>query len=336
MKKLLFLAAGVVMLAACAKTEISTPSSSEVIEISTLYDRISKSANDTKSDYVVYAEANNAATTWLIADTVNTNDEFTSGNIYYWPGETDVTFYAYAPAVFANSSSVVTPSFTASNYEANTITIAYQVPSTAKEDFTVATPVKQQSGQVSLEFTHMLSKLNIKAALSEDLSAYTIDSYGVKFSAPQVAGTATITDAAPAFTAATDLSDLTTYSAAADSSVVFMVCPQTSTGCTIQLTDVVISQNGVEYKTVDYLAVYTILSGDVDAGEVATKDAFVSGYQYDITLTITSSSTGGDTGTETDPVFDDSNKITLKSSTNSWITTVASTDVDSPQYSAPE
>ena len=50
--------------------------------------------------------------------------------------------------------------------------------SSADEDFTIAIPRKQYSGEVNLTFQHMLSKITVTAQLSSELikGGYTISS----------------------------------------------------------------------------------------------------------------------------------------------------------------
>ena len=138
-------------------------------------------ANDNEDNYYVYGYVDGQnAEGWLINSLVTPNvdgattDYITNGG-YYWPGNgDDVYFYAFAPTVDTlGINSVTATSATPS------ILIDYQVITSAQSDFTIATPLKQNSGQVSLVFYHMLSKINVNVSLSSALqdAGYTVGDY---------------------------------------------------------------------------------------------------------------------------------------------------------------
>ena len=145
-------------------------------------------ANDNKDNYYVYGYVDGQNDEgWLINSLVSPNvdgastDYITNGG-YYWPGNgDDVFFYAFSPV----SDTLGINSVTADS-STPSILIDYQVIPTAQSDFTIATPLKQNSGQVSLVFYHMLSKININVTLSSALldAGYSVGDYTIQMQVP--------------------------------------------------------------------------------------------------------------------------------------------------------
>ena len=145
-------------------------------------------ANDNENDYYVYGYVDGQNDEgWLINSLVSPNvdgasTDYINDGGYYWPGSgDDVFFYAFAPV----SDTLGINSVTADS-STPSILIDYQVIATAQSDFTIATPLKQNSGQVSLIFYHMLSKINISVTLSTALldAGYSIGDYTIQVQVP--------------------------------------------------------------------------------------------------------------------------------------------------------
>lgn len=190
MKKMIFSLAAVGLLASCSQNEIQemTEKSNE-IKFSTLNDKVTKHANDNKSNYRVFAKLTGAtgpATAWfmneeMIPGTSGTATpgfgNFTGGDIiksekkFYWPSNTGWTlnFYGFAP-----EDAAVTPDLTNEK-----LPIIYTIKTKtgtetadAQEDFTIAIPqmfdYRPDDNKVNFQFKHMLTKISIVTPVLTD------------------------------------------------------------------------------------------------------------------------------------------------------------------------
>lgn len=152
----------------------------EPILFKTLHDKvITRYANDNHNDYHVYGIVDDSEIVgWFVnsqmtpgAGEDGTDYIFDGG--YFWPGNgSDISFYAYSPDTITLGINSVTTDFSNPSIE-----IEYKVPSTAQQDFTIAIPLKQNSGTVNLQFQHMLSKIVVNVALADALieAGYSLD-----------------------------------------------------------------------------------------------------------------------------------------------------------------
>lgn len=275
MKKIFIAAATVMALAGCSQTELDhTPAGQKEIKFSNLNDKLTRSANDGNDDYKVYADWSGGTSGWFINDEVNGTTNSPAGGPYHWPATGTVNFYAWAPAT-------VTATGTYPN-----LSIAYTVPAAANQDFTIAAPkTGLSSGTVDFIFSHMLAKVSVTATLDQDLldAGYVLSTTGLTASLDVKSTGGTID---PKTTpAAWTLPNTTTaaYTGAAS----YMIMPQSSVGCAVQVTaGIVITKNGTEIYSGD-LSKYTITTGNV------TGDEFGMGKHYMLNLTISDASTGG-------------------------------------------
>ena len=145
----------------------------EPILFKTLRDKVTtRYANDNHDKYQVYGIIDNSEIVGWFVNSKMTPGAGTDGTdyvydgSYYWPGSgDDVSFYAYSPdTVTLGINSVTT------DYSTPSIEIEYQIISSAQEDFTIAIPLKQNSGTVNLKFQHMLSKIVVNLALADALT----------------------------------------------------------------------------------------------------------------------------------------------------------------------
>lgn len=189
MKKMIFSLAAVGLLASCSQNEIQemTEKSNE-IKFSTLNDKVTKHANDNKSNYRVFAKltgATGSATAWFMNEILKPGNDIdlngdlfnksTSDNIinengtpsdrkFYWPSNKGWTlnFYGFAP-----HNAAVTP-----NFDQEKLPITYTVKTKtgietadAQEDFTIAIPKTFNNipvgNNVLNQFQHMLTKIMI-------------------------------------------------------------------------------------------------------------------------------------------------------------------------------
>ncbi len=276
MKKIIFMVATVVAFASCSQTELDENFvGQKEIKFSNLNDKVnSRVANDASADYQVYANWNGASTGWFINAVVGGTDNIPDGGPYHWPASNTVDFYSWAPA-----SVTATGTYPA-------LSIAYTVPAAANEDFTVAAPkMGMSSGTVAFEFAHMLSKVSVTASLSQELetAGYVLTTTGLvaKLDVQSTEGT-TDPKADPAVWISANTT-AASYTGAAS----YMIMPQSSVGCAIQITGgIKITKNGAEIYSGD-LNKYTIVTGNV------TGDRFDKGKHYMLNLTISDSSTGG-------------------------------------------
>ncbi len=308
MKKIIFSLAIIMAAVSCSHNDVSNNSSTsaDAISFSALKDRVmSKSATDNDDIYQVYATQEGVTTGWYINDntTDGTSDLLTQ--TYYWPADgSTLTFFAYAPS----GSDYIDDTSTASTEVAFT----YTVGTAATEDFTIATPVvSQSSGDVSLVFSHMLSKVSIDVSLTDDLTSagYTLSWDGdavLSVATNSSSYTYTVGDAAiPTAVDATSDTDIayTGSGSTSTSAASFMIMPQSAVSCTIDLTGVSITDpSGKEINTTDdkVLSTYTITSDDLTL--------FVAGVHYSITLVVEE---------ETDDLL--GSQITFTSSQTDWV-----------------
>ena len=175
MKKLFFSVALLAMVASCSKNEVldNGTSSENQIGFSTLNSSVTRSANESKSNYTVYAQYttsgdNDSVEKWYIDDYEidGVTDSPVNNKSYSWPIKS-LSFYAFAPSSVVETG--VKPS-----YGHGSLNIDYTVPDNAKEDFTVATPVDKiydpLSTSVSLKFNHLLSKIKIHANINSQIT----------------------------------------------------------------------------------------------------------------------------------------------------------------------
>ena len=276
MKKIIFMVATVIAFASCSQTELDENFvGQKEIKFSNLNDKVnSRAANDASADYQVYADWNGSSTEWFIDAVVNGTSNSPSGGPYHWPNSGTVDFYSWAP-----SSVTATATYPS-------LSLAYTVPAAANQDFTIAAPkTGLSSGTVAFQFAHMLSKISVTASLSQALldAGYTLSTTGLaaKLDVQSTGGTV-----APKITPAAWTSPNTTtasYTGAAS----YMVMPQSSAGCAVQITGgITITKNGAEIYSGD-LNKYEIVSGNV------SNDQFAMGKHYMLNLTISDTSTGG-------------------------------------------
>ena len=276
MKKIIFMVATVIAFASCSQTELDENFvGQKEIKFSNLNDKVnSRAANDASADYQVYADWDGSSTEWFIDAVVNGTSNSPSGGPYHWPNSGTVDFYSWAP-----SSVTATATYPS-------LSIAYTVPAAANQDFTIAAPkTGLSSGTVAFQFAHMLSKISVTASLSQALldAGYTLSTTGLaaKLDVQSTGGTV-----APKINPAAWTSRNTTtasYTGAAS----YMVMPQSSVGCAVQITGgITITKNGAEIYSGD-LNKYEIVSGNV------SNDQFAMGKHYMLNLTISDTSTGG-------------------------------------------
>ena len=272
------------LLAGCSNNEVynevNTPGSTP-IDFTNLNDRVSRAANDAESNYQVYAKLSTSGqNAWFIDEEITGKgegqDKPSSGNTYYWPSEGTVTFYSWAPSTITPTAESAFPD----------LTIDYTVPSGANEDFTVATPITQSSGTVNFKFSHMLSKITVSAAVSE---ALTTAGYSIEFTSATLGvntngGTLTPTAATPAWTTPNTNTTSATYTDAKT----YMIMPQPSTDCTVQLKGVTIKKGDVTVFSGKDMSIYTIAANDVTGNE------FSKGTHYNLKLTVKDTSTDSD------------------------------------------
>lgn len=276
MKKIIFMVATVMAFASCSQTELDENFvGQKEIKFSNLNDKVnSRAANDESADYQVYADWNGSSTEWFIDAVVNGTSNSPSGGPYHWPNSGTVNFYSWAP-----SSVTATATYPS-------LSIAYTVPAAANQDFTIAAPkTGMSSGIVDFVFAHMLSKISITATLNQDLldAGYVLSTTGLtaKLDVQSTGGTVD-----PKTTPATWTSPNTT-TASYTGSASYMIMPQSSVGCAVQITGgITITKNGAEIYSGD-LNKYEIVSGNV------SNDQFAMGKHYMLNLTISDTSTGG-------------------------------------------
>lgn len=297
MKKILMIAAFAIALASCSKTETQNPDTPKGIRFTNLNDKVvTRAANDANANYQVYAKWS-GGTGWYINDVVNGTTNLATGGVHYWPSTGTVDFYSWAPAT--SSSIVATTTYP-------NLSIAYTVPANADEDFTIAAPVTGlSSGTVAFQFAHQLSKITVSADLTQDLkdAGYSLTFTGGAANLVVNANGGTIDPAAttPAWIANTTAA---TYSGALS----YMILPQTSTGCKVQVTGGITITKGGSTVFTGGLSEYTIAANDIVGNQ------FLPGKQYQLSLVISDTSTEGGGGN----IFGDA--ITFTAATTPWDT----------------
>ncbi len=261
------------VLTSCSQNDIlENTNEANAISFSNLNDRVTKAANDNTDDYAVYAIRSNATDVWFMNNIKVSGADDTYSPLQYWPtGGATVNFYAFAPYP---GGAVVSSAI------ADSLAFTYTVPTNADEDFTIATPVRGAtsggaSTPVALSFNHMLTKITIEADLKQELkdAGYSITFASATLGVPYKKGTGKLTT-----TPIVDLTaekDTATYTGAKT----YMFIPQISTGTTLQLNNVVINHNGVEYWSGD-LKAYRVVTGNIAA------DKFKRNTHYTIVFTI--------------------------------------------------
>lgn len=261
----------VLSLAACSGNEIADNRLGlQQITFSNLHNKVTRSANTFGDDYTVYAKSSlSGETEWYIRDVINgKTDTPKNGSVYYWPGGSyTVSFFAWAP-------STVMPA----DQTYDRLSINYTVPQNAQEDFTVASPVEQSSGNVGLLFMHMLSKISVVPTLSSSLTAagYALDLTKATTELRMNSNAATIDVTASSPTWINTNNKPTLYSGENS----YLVLPQSSLGCTVQLKNIRITKGN-----------WVVFSGDLKMHTIATSDiandSFQKGKHYQLTFTIT-------------------------------------------------
>ncbi|MGL4518239.1 MAG: fimbrillin family protein [Phocaeicola sp.] len=348
MKKILFSAVLLGALASCSQNEVQEMGQfNNEIQFSTLNNKVSRAANDTKSDYQVFAKSFGltivGTPTWYIEDVLKSTSNpatqtggFNSSTVdtptktHYWPnvtGDWAMNFYAFAPATSVDKSIKATVVYGTKNAYADrdaddaSVSIKYVVPTSttdpdAQEDFTISIPLqidkstKGTNNNVNLQFKHMLTKVTVNAALNQEL----LDAgYKMTYTTPQLKvvnteGTISVTAAAPSW------SDLVASGALYEGSDTYLILPQPSAGNQLILPTVTITKNGV--VVFEGPVTYTVKDGDIlNAAGTADDDAFLAGNSYNMNITI-----AGDSGDGQDPDPEDifGPKITFSSEVADW------------------
>lgn len=319
-KNFLFVAAVAAVLASCSQNEVDQNAlAQKQIAFSNLNDRATRAsagyhdgANDAGDDYKVYASSSLDAAKWYIEDTVwgtNAGDEKKNkaqDGPYYWLNGVTFDFYAYAPA-----------SLTATKGTGFDLSINYEVPAAADQDFTVATPVlnaTESNGTVNLQFHHMLSKITVSADLSAELkkAGYTMETaYTANVTMPLDKGSIIYNASSVVKNNGKGLwiadskantngeGQTTTY----NGKTTYMVMPQASHTCSVQLKGIVIKKNNVQIFPLNGK------SGDLKilslAGDAIPGNVFEAGKNYNLTFTINNLSKDGekDGGKDGDKIF---------------------------------
>ncbi len=331
MKRLILSVAILAVAASCSQNEVvDVVSSKNLIGFSTLNSVATKSATENKDDYQVYAHLTTSpsSTAWYI-DTQVTDANKAAGT-YYWPeSEGTLDFFAYAPVA---DGTII------SDTDNGTIGTSVKVTATAdgKTDFTIATPLtgvnydtNSSSNTVALKFAHQFAKVNIEVVLSEDLlnANYSIDltQGNIAFGVAEDTGVFTLSKSTPTIdlTTGSDKSYSDDINGAAAFSSSNNIIPQSAIGCTIDVSDIKILKAGLtDAQFEGTLDQYEIAEDDVDSSDETNKNKFVANKQYNITLTISSS---------TDGVFDDGTKIEFSAEIADWTTTGTNPEVDVEQ-----
>lgn len=313
MKNIFTMVATAIILASCSQAELEETSvGQKEIKFSNLNDKVTRAANDNNSNYKVYAVWSGATNSnWFINDVVDGTTNLPQNGPYYWPTTGTVDFYSWAPATVTATGT----------YPA--LSIAYTVPTNAAEDFTIANPKTGLSAStVAFEFAHKLAKISVTASLSQDLitAGYTLTTTGLtaNLGVQSTGGTIVPTTADAAWTAPN--ATAASYTGAAS----YMIMPQSSIGCTIQVTAGIVVKDANDHIIYSgNLSQYTIKSGDVPAVGTVSANTFGMGKHYMLNLTIADDSTGG--GGE--DIF---NIITFSANVADW-DTVGGTDTPLPQ-----
>ena len=320
MKRILlsFISIQILLFFSCSKNEtsdfLSIPQKQEIV-FNSMRDRIStRAANDNKTTYKVYALIENT-TNWYFETIVTpntstaTNALDTSDKSYYWPGTTNVRFFAFAPSADSASTGIT-------NITATTppdIIIDYTIPPAADMDFTIATPVIQSgssstetSDPVTFTFKHMLSKIHITLAFSTELSdaGYSLnDDYTTELTVPYNNGSVNAGIDSSVWTIGS--LNYSTYSNAND----YLILPQTystTDTCVFQIKNVVIMRGKANFFTGELKPISLSVSDIANA-------TFLPGNQYNFEVTITDMAHDD----ENEPIFN--GQIGFISHLTSWL-----------------
>lgn len=348
MKKLIVSLAAMALLASCSQNEVyeyEMGEASHKIKFSTLNDKVTKHANDNKSNYRVFAnlmkgevygdywfmneeiEPANPGSGNDLFNNYTSGDKITSGNTFYWPANDGWTlnFYAFAPndRVYA---------LVEEDNSYKSLKITYTVPlatetggsADAQEDFTIAVPqsftdeTKPSENNVHFQFKHMLTKVSVGVKLDEALmkTGYTINYKDNGFPSlyvPYVKGTIDATDIEAGWTDLKDKEDTDgpedgSYNYTTyNGSTSYYILPQYAGYVHLGLP-IEIKKNGI-----------IVYSGDIKYSLLASFTGdFKPGKMYNFTISISGSSTV-DNGTEgADPIFGP--EITFSSEVADWET----------------
>lgn len=293
-KVILGFAACALVLSSCTENDIlENEPVAQKIEFSNLNDRVTKAANDSKSNYGVYAIWSKAVDS-LYINNLSVNGETNKyAGAYYWPvgeGQTlsFLSFYAYAPYYASKSTSGGVTKLPAEGDS----TIRYKVKNTADEDFTLATNkginYNGTSTPVQLDFNHMLSKIKIVPALSDTLklAGFVLDTTDVVAYIENVLyDEGTVSLANKKWKELTELDPTVSYNRNKSQGWTFMILPQPTNGIKIYLDKVKIEKNGVTY-------VEKIKTNKYEFKDSSTIKNFEPNTFYTITLTITGGTSG--------------------------------------------
>ncbi|MGL4852517.1 MAG: fimbrillin family protein [Phocaeicola sp.] len=349
MKKILFSAVLLGALASCSQNEVQEIGQfSNEIQFSTLNNKVSRAANDTKSDYQVFAKSfgltYTGTPTWYIDDVLKSTsglDASTDFNnattdlptkTHYWPnvtGDWAMKFFAFAPSEPSIEAAATKITYGASTSYADRatdnadISFKYIVKTTtdengidAQEDFTIALPLEitkanKSSNNVNLQFKHMLTRILVKAALNQELLEA---GYEMKFTTPQLqvvntTGTISVTSSAPTWSDLSGPQGGDLY----EGSDTYLILPQPAGNNQIILPTVTITKNGV--VVFEGPVTYTVKAGDIpNAAGTEDDDTFLAGKSYNMNITIAGDS--GDGGDPNEPIFGP--KITFSSEVANW------------------
>ena len=296
-KQIITLATLATLLAGCSNNEVYdvvNTSGNNLITFTNLNDKISRSANDSKDNYKVYAKlSTEGQTAWFIDDAVKEDNSIVSGNVYTWPTDVTVDFYAWAPASVTATATCPT------------ISIDYTVPDAANQDFTIATPVVNRNNStgktVAFQFSHMLSKISVSAELETELAkaGYLLDYASAELKVLSTGAT---------INPMSDTPDWTTLNSTAGTYTInkgesCMIMPQNSKDCSIQLKGVTITKGGATIFSGN-LKVYTIKEDNI-----ILNNKFAKNNHYNLKFTIDAnahddgSTGGGGTGGDGELVF---------------------------------
>lgn len=311
MKKVLLSVAVASLLMSCTQNEVNELAPDlQKINFSTLNDKVTKSPNTTGSSYQVYAKLDQAgATNWYINDVLTPYNVSSSGNsvdnptkTHYWPNLSQswtMKFFAYAPSSFINKATSVT-----ADYNTELVSVAYSVPAKAQEDFTIAAPVvvaKPSDGypkSVHFVFKHMLTRINIAAGLTQQLTdaGYTMTVEGTSLNVQNSIGTINIATENPEWTG------LSTPAVYSNTGSDYMVLPQNTVGSELLLNNVVIKKDGVVVYTGDVK--YKVKEADIlNTADVNDDNKFMMGKSYNMNITIAGNSHDGNGEDNGNPIF---------------------------------
>lgn len=321
MKKIYLSALLVGAITSCSQNEIiETSRSAKEIQFATLNDKVStRAANDKAQPYKVYAKSfglhlqGSSVMSWFVDDLLTTKDGIdTPSKVHYWPnlglveGEPipwKIRFFAYAPVPFAAASSKVTPYYGSNTSLQNIdsddafVRINYAVPSDAREDFTIATPVtvnqSQTSDPVHFGFKHMLSKVKLDIVLHQDLTnaGYTLQKGSTGIQVAKNNAQIEATSTAPVWS---NIGGSESYYSRNEGHE-YYIMPQDIAANKLCFIDLRIFKSGalVFANRIDYtLKAADIIYGDADPN----NGKFLPGKMYNLTLTVTGTSGDGNGG----------------------------------------